>query len=110
MDDSFCPQLLTVSELKKAETHLILTAQTFSFEAELKAFMGNSPLPRSSCLISFRPFLDSSGLLRVGGRQELSGLQFDRRHPIVLHGSHLSEQIIIILSHLTKCQASSILA
>ncbi len=85
---------LTVAELKQAESHLVLAAQTTSFELELKAMMRGHQLPRSSGLIPLCPFLDSSGLIRVGSREEHSGLSFDRRHPVKLHGNHLLTRLI----------------
>ena len=49
---------LTVSELKQAESYLVLMAQWSSFEIEMSALSGGRQLPRSSHLISLRPFLD----------------------------------------------------
>ena len=91
---------LTVSELKQAESYLVLMAQWSSFEIEMNALSGGRQLPRSSHLISLRPFLDSSGLLRVGGREVHSALPFDRRHPIILHGNHLLAKLLIRREHL----------
>lgn len=34
------------------------------------------------------PFLDSDGLLRVGRRLSQSQMEFDSRHPVILHGKH----------------------
>ena len=96
---------LTVSELRRAETHLILAAQTFSFESEMNTLLVGHPLPQSSCLKFLRPLLDASGVLRVGGQQEHSGLQFDRRHPIILHARHSLARIIIRCEHLRLLHA-----
>ena len=103
-----CPQFsgcLTVTELKQAESYLVLAAQTTSFDIEMKALIGGKQIPRTSCLISLRPFLDSSGLLRVGGREEHSGLPIDRRHPIILHGNHLLTRLIVHCEHLRLLHA-----
>ena len=90
---------LSVVELGESETHLLLVAQSHSFEHEISALLRKHPVPRSSCLVSLSPYLDSSGLLRVGGRQELSGAQLDRRHPIILHGKHQLTRLIIHCEH-----------
>ncbi len=76
---------LTVAELTQADSHLVLAAQTTSVELEMKALIKGHHLPRSSCLICLRPFLESSGMLRVGGREEHSRLPLHRRQPVILH-------------------------
>ena len=90
---------LSVVELGESETHLLLVAQSHSFEHEISALLRKHHVVRSSCLVSLSPYLDSSGLLRVGGRQELSGAQLDRRHPIILHGKHQLTRLIIHCEH-----------
>ena len=81
--------------------HLSVVEQSHSFEHEIAALLRKHPVSRSSCLVSLSPYLDYSGLLwiRVGGRQELSGAQLDRRHPIILHGKHQLTRLIIHCEH-----------
>lgn len=45
---------------------------------------GKLVIPDSSYLLPLNPFLDSSGLLHVGGREQNSKLSYSIRHPIIL--------------------------
>ena len=45
--------------------------------------------------MSLHPFLDSSGILRVGGREQRSNLLFTNLHPVILHGQHPVMKLII---------------
>ena len=59
---------------------------------ELKA---HRCLPRSSKILALNPFLDESGILRVGGRLQFSPLNYASKHQIILHPhSHLTRLII----------------
>ncbi|KFD60962.1 hypothetical protein M514_26860 [Trichuris suis] len=59
--------------------------------ADLKA---GRPLKGTSVLLSFTPFLDKDGLIRVGGRLGRAALPYDNRHPILLPARHpLSRKI-----------------
>ena len=64
----------------------------------------NSVLPSESCL-SLHPFLDSSGILRDGGRQQNSRLSYASLHPVILHGKHPITKLIIRAEHLRLLHA-----
>ena len=51
-------------------------------------------LQASSKLIKFAPLIDDQGLLRVGGRLQMSTWPFDRRHTILLGKHYLTELLI----------------
>lgn len=57
-------------------------------------------LPKSSPLLSLNPFMDDTGLIRLGGRQEHSRLSYDSKHPTILHGNHPVTKLIIHTEHL----------
>lgn len=54
----------------------------------LKKFLQNKYFPNQQMnkqLSSLNPFIDSSGLIRVGGRlTNASDLSYDHRHPIII--------------------------
>ena len=83
---------LSPIELAAAETHCLTNAQSHSFQSEVKK--GQS-LPGSSCLRTLHPFVDSSGLLRVGGRLSNASLAHSQRHPIIIHGKHPLAKLVI---------------
>ena len=52
-------------------------------------------IPRSSKILALNPFLDDTGILTVGGRLQLSPLNYASKHQIILHPhSHLTKLII----------------
>ena len=52
-----------------------------------------------SVLISLRPFIDESELLRVGARQQLSQLHYRSKHPLIIHGNHSLTRLIVRTEH-----------
>ena len=65
----------------------------------------NRSLPRNNRLITFRPFIDDEGLLRVGGRIEQGRLSHAKRHPILLPRDHKVVELLIIREHLRLLHA-----
>ena len=60
-------------------------------------------LPKVACC--HYPFLDSSSILRVGGRQQNSELSYPSLHPVILHGKHSVTKFIIRTEHLRLLHA-----
>ena len=77
-----------------------MSSQADHFPSEITALQAGIGIDRSSCLISLNPLLDSSQLLRVCGRQELSHKPYDRIHPIILHGKHPLARLIVRAEHI----------
>ena len=75
----------TVAELQEAETMLVKYEQYLSFEKEILACRHNKPVSRRSSLVRLSPFIDSNGILRVGGRLRRSNLSYETKHQIVLN-------------------------
>lgn len=90
---------LTVHELTKAEEYWITVCQADKFRAEIEDVKQHGSPPNSSCLLPLHPFLDSRGLLHVGGREQHSGRSFSRQHPIILPGAHPITTNIIRTEH-----------
>ena len=76
---------LTTEELHKAEVYWYLRAQLTHFPEDIDAIKPKSDLSKSSPLLSLRPFIDSCGLLHVGGQQQYSQMIYSQKHPIILH-------------------------
>lgn len=79
-----------------AKSILIRCAQRAHFDREIKTLHNLETLNDDHPLNSLSPFLDESGILRVGGRLKLSAtLSFGQKCPIILpYGSPLSEMIV----------------
>ena len=90
---------LTTSELYQAEAHIFSAIQAEQFSSVINLLKTNQPVPRGNCLLPLSPFVDSSGLIRVGGRQRLGHLSSSKKHPIILHGNHPIVKLIIISEH-----------
>ena len=75
---------LTAEELREAERVWLLSAQGEQFSDEIAALQHGRRLPSNSRLHQLTPFLDSNGLLRVGGRLRHAHLDFEVKHQVIL--------------------------
>ena len=96
---------LSTSELQRAEHYWVKLIQLTHFEFERKNLLKKGALATSSSLLSLQPFIDSSNLLRVGGKRQLSQTSYQSRHPIILHGKHPLTHMIIHAEHLRLLHA-----
>lgn len=96
---------LTVSELNKAMTTLIRIAQKQCFSQELKDLQNNKPLKSNGCLIGLAPFLDDDGIIRVGGRIQLSEFSFEKKHPAILSAKHPLSVLVFSFEHVRLLHA-----
>ncbi|GFX12452.1 integrase catalytic domain-containing protein [Trichonephila clavipes] len=58
------------------------------FLAEIKSLQSKGVVSPNSKLRNLKPFIDSDGLLRVGGRLSNSYLPYVNKHPAILPGNH----------------------
>ena len=103
--EPICEAYLSTEELRKAEEHWCRDAQSTHFSEETHALRSKSDLNKSSPILPLRPFVDSSGLLRVGGRQQHSRMSYSQRHPIILHHDHRLTHLIVRSTHLELLHA-----
>ena len=96
---------LTVPELLAAENHWLLISQREHFSKEVETIADGREIPDASCLLPLRPFLDSSNLIRVGGRLRDSELPYHSQHPVVLHGKNTLTKLIVHSEHLRLLHA-----
>ncbi|XP_035221911.1 uncharacterized protein LOC118194814 [Stegodyphus dumicola] len=73
--------------------------QERNFTNEVRALKNNDELSSESKLRSLNPFVDESGVIRVGGRLENSNLDYKQAHPIVLPDKDHLTDLIILHSH-----------
>ena len=86
---------LTAEELDDTLLFFIRQSQQSHFSIEVKELEANRCIPNNSKIVSLNPFLDKTGILRVGGRLQHSQLTYGSKHQIILHPhSHLSKLII----------------
>ncbi|GFX11130.1 integrase catalytic domain-containing protein [Trichonephila clavipes] len=86
----------SATDIDQAETKLIRMVQEQVFLAEIKSLQSKGVVSPNNKLRNLNPFIDSDGLLRVGGRLSNSDLPYVNKHPAILPGNHnLTVQIIV---------------
>lgn len=90
---------VTVSELQQAERYLCKMIQRDCFSADIKNLELKRPLLKGNCLLPLSPFVDTDGILRVGGRQRYSNASYSKIHPVVLHSKHVITKLMIRSEH-----------
>ncbi|XP_077974481.1 uncharacterized protein LOC120338155 [Styela clava] len=93
-------QPLSVTELRNAELEIIKYEQSKYFCEEIRLLSNNQEIPKSSTLISLRPFLKND-ILRVGGRIKDAPISYDAKHPIVIPKDSLIASLMVDYIHRT---------
>ena len=96
---------LMIPELVSAENYWICLSQLISFPEEVQMLKLNLEIHNSSCSASFHPFLDTMGVLRIGGCTGNSKISYINLHPIILNGNHVLTRLIIRAEHLRLLHA-----
>lgn len=89
---------LQADEIEASRRTWLRLAQQQEF-GDVRALLVDSAKIRMHGLHKLRPFIDDSGLLRVGGRITNAGLAYDERHPVILIGRNEIAQLIIQDAH-----------
>ena len=97
---------ITTIESDYALKIILKLTQKVYFNKEIQTLLSNKLLNRKSFLLSLTPFVDNDGLLRVGGRLQLSKYQYNKRHPILLPKNDHLTNIIFIHEHKRLLHAS----
>ncbi|XP_062542310.1 uncharacterized protein LOC134210279 [Armigeres subalbatus] len=91
---------LTKEEFQRAEVFLWKQTQLEGFAEEISALSKNISVKKTSNLYKLTPMLDKDGVLRMGGRMELSGeISIDKRFPIILPRKHAATEKVIQFYH-----------
>ena len=95
-------QSLDSDDLEAAKICVFKTAQRESFADEIDHLREGRMVPKGSSLFKLSPFLDESGLLRVGGRLQMSDYTYNEKHPIILPKGHVSTLLVTFQHQLLK--------
>lgn len=90
---------ITAIELDYVKTVLVNVSQHECFREELQTLSKNACLNKKHSLSSLVPFIDDSGVLRVGGRLRNTFLPYETKHPVVLHSKHPFTRLIFEYKH-----------
>lgn len=89
-----CPE-----EIIESEERIIRIVQNESYGSEISLLRKQTPLHKDCVILKLDPFIDEKGILRVGGRIQLSALSFDEKHPIILPQKHTFTRLLIKHMH-----------
>jgi hypothetical protein len=84
----------STAELQNAEEKIILLVQKANFEHEIRDLKAGRQVNSKSKLKLLNPFIDNSGMIRVGGRLPNSQYPHDKKYPIVLPKGHVTRLIL----------------
>lgn len=85
-------------EFHQALLCIVKLIQKRSFAKEIMALRKKQNLPKTFLKLS--PFVDETGILRVGGRISHANLPFESKHPALLPSSHVLSELLIWQIHL----------
>lgn len=90
---------LTPQELKISLYFIVKILQENCFEKELAEFKTQKPLSNKA-ILQLNPFIDDSGILRVGGRLTHSNLPFEQKHPMLLPSKNKIVRLLLTNEHI----------
>ena len=91
----YCSLSPSPEEASQARNLIFQNVQANSFQTELYCLEKGQSLPKDSPLRSLNPFLDSSGILRVGGRLNRSDLPVSEKNPLIIPGNfHIATLVV----------------
>lgn len=96
---------ITLRELRTTKLILLLVSQRHTFQQELDTLCRRKKLPNKHVLSGLAPYVDSQGLLRVGGRLQQAGLSYDNTHPIILSSKSYIVYLLVLSAHITATHA-----
>ena len=96
---------LTVLEIDAAEKYWVSHSQECCFADDIATLKSKRDIALSSPLLPLHPLLDSSDIVRVGGRTRNARLPYHTQHQVVLSGKHPLTKLIIRSEHLRLLHA-----
>ncbi|XP_070521658.1 uncharacterized protein [Cardiocondyla obscurior] len=95
---------LCADEINEAETRIIKIVQNLFFALDIKK-LSDTRSQYNGKFVNLNPFLDDQGLMRVGGRLQLSNLNFTQKHPLLLPSRYHLTDKLIRETHERNCHA-----
>lgn len=85
---------LFVSELEAAKLTLVKIVQRECFQNDIQHISSFGAVNKRSSILKLNPFLDASGILRVGGRLRHANLSYNAKHPMLIPAQHRFTRLI----------------
>lgn len=96
---------LTSTELTDSLHTMVKLSQKQLFPNELEILTKHKYLNSKSHIASLTPFIDSQGIMRVGGRLDASDYSYDKKHPMLLRAKHPLTKLIFKHEHVRLLHA-----
>lgn len=90
---------LTSNEYQNSLNVILRHGQSEMFRDEYFIMTLGKKLPPKNRLLSLSPFIDSDGLMRVGGRLDNSPYSYSQKHPVLLCSKHHLTKLIFLKQH-----------
>ena len=90
---------LSVEERDAAQASIFRLLQQEQFAEEMKSLKAEKENLKNSKILQFLPFIDQQGLIRAQGRIGKSQLNFETKHPILLHWKHHVVELFLRNEH-----------
>ena len=87
--------VVNIEEREKAKATIFKLLQQEQFGEETKSLKAEREIPKGSKILQFSPFLDEEGLIRAKGRIGKSQLDFNAKHPLLLHWKHHAVELFL---------------
>ena len=91
--------VISVEEREKAKATIFKLLQQEQFGEETKSLKAEKEIPKCSKILQFSPFIDEERLIRARGRIGKSQLDFNAKHPILLHWKHPAVELFLRNEH-----------
>ncbi|KHJ42493.1 Pao retrotransposon peptidase [Trichuris suis] len=93
------------SERRGAWHACVRAVQRLCFPEEIILLQRRKQLPPKSRFRRLSPFLDTDGLIRIGGRLDEATLNYEAKHPRILPSRHALSTLLIRRAHVQNCHA-----
>ncbi|XP_037528681.1 uncharacterized protein LOC119405929 [Rhipicephalus sanguineus] len=89
----------SIEVLSRAKLIIIHAVQQDVFSEELRCIQRGEPVHKTSSLRKLDPFLDSHGLIRVGGRLNKGDIPDEEKNPLIIPGRHHVAKLLVRYHH-----------
>lgn len=93
-------KFLTVKEMERVLEDCIKYYQNLVYYGEIEDLKKYARVKKRSSLITLSPFLDSKGLLRIGGRLQNASIAETTKHPVIIPANQHITKLIINEAHI----------
>ena len=86
---------VSIEDREKAKATIFKLLQQEQFGEEMKSLKAEKEITKGSKILQFSPFLNEEGLIRAKGRLGKSQLDFNAKHPILLHWKNNAVELFL---------------